>query len=287
MSLFTIYMKINCLSKLSFLNISIPRIYNNTLIKIPLLGGNKVGISNEAWMNDLLKEVHAIKKIKRFYDIGANMGQTLVKVKTIDNSIHYHAFEPNYLCTPYLQKLIRINNSKNTYIYPFGLFNKDSIHSLEGQNDFDKCSSILPQYSDIKHFDAEDYTSKITSFYSYETINNFIGNDKVDIIKIDTEGTELEVITSIKSLIQRDLPLIFIEILPSKKDNQDTILRNQELDIYIRELNYIPYRINKKLKQRFCSLEKRISMGDYAHMDFIDHLLIPCNKVDIYKHLMK
>jgi len=279
-------MRFNLLSKLSFLNISIPRFYNSVLIKIPLLGGNKVGISNEPWMNDILKEIHSIKKINKFYDIGANMGQTLVKVKTIDNSIHYHAFEPNYLCTPYLQKLIKINNWKNTYIYPFGLFDKDSIHLLEGQSDFDKCSSILPQYSDIKHFDAKDYTKKITSFYSYETIKSFLGSDQVDVIKIDTEGSELEVIKTIKTLIKKDLPLIFMEILPFKKDNNDTVLRNQELLAYIKELNYIPYRVNKKLKQRFLNLKKMDSVGDHSNMIYVDHLLIPSNKVNMYNRLI-
>ena len=67
---------------------------------------------------------------------------------------------------------------------------------------------IIPDCAETKKV-----VKKITSFYTYETIKNFIGTDKVDIIKIDTEGTEPEVIKTLESLVRKDLPLIFIEVL--------------------------------------------------------------------------
>ncbi len=73
-------MRLNIFSKITNLKLFIPRIYNGIFIKIPLQDNNKVGISNEPWMYDFIKKSHSIKRIKNFYDVGANLGQTLVKV---------------------------------------------------------------------------------------------------------------------------------------------------------------------------------------------------------------
>ena len=123
-------LRINIFSSLTSFTLFIPRFYNGKIIKVPIQDGIKVGISTERWMSDLLNKIHNIKKIKNFHDVGANLGQTLIKVKTIDNNINYHAFEPNYLCSNYLSKLIKINNWINTHIYPIGIFNEDSLTIL-------------------------------------------------------------------------------------------------------------------------------------------------------------
>ena len=142
----------------------------------------------------------------------------------------------------------------------------------------DKSSSIIPDCAETKKV-----VKKITSFYTYETIKNFIGADKVDIIKIDTEGTEPEVIKTLESLVRKDLPLIFIEVLKLQKDNALKISRDQDLCSYIKKLDYIIFRINKNLKNKFTSIEEINSFGDYSDNIYADHLLIPIDKVNIYK----
>jgi len=275
-------LRINIFSSLTSFVLFIPRFYNGKIIKVPIQDGIKVGISTEPWMKDLLNKIHSISKIKNFHDVGANLGQTLIKVKTIDSDINYHAFEPNYLCSNYLSKLIKINNWANTYIYPIGIFNENSLQYLEGKSDYDKSSSIIPDCAE-----TTKVVKKITSFYTYETIKNFIGTDKVDIIKIDTEGTEPEVIKTLESLVRKDLPLIFIEVLKLQKDNALKIRRDQDLCSYIKKLDYIIFRINKNLKNKFTSIEEINSFGDYFDNIYADHLLIPIDKVNIYKSLVK
>jgi len=275
-------LRINIFSSLTSFTLFIPRFYNGKIIKVPMQDGIKVGISTEPWMKDLLNKIHSISKIKNFHDVGANLGQTLIKVKTIDSDINYHAFEPNYLCSNYLSKLIKINNWANTYIYPIGIFNENSLQYLEGKSDYDKSSSIIPDCAE-----TTKVVKKITSFYTYETIKNFIGTDKVDIIKIDTEGTEPEVIKTLESLVRKDLPLIFIEVLKLQKDNALKIRRDQDLFSYIKKLDYIIFRINKNLKNKFTSIEEINSFGDYFDNIYADHLLIPIDKVNIYKSLVK
>ena len=109
----------------------------------------------------------------------------------------------------------------------------------------------------------------------------------MDIIKIDTEGSELEVIKTLESLVKKDLPLIFIEILKLKKDNALKVRRDQDLCSYIKNLGYIIFRINKNQKNKFTSIEEVNSIGDYPDNIYADHLLIPKSKINFYKTLVK
>ena len=274
-------MRINIFSSLTSFALFIPRFYNGKIIKVPIQDGIKVGISTELWMTNLLNKIHNIKKIKNFHDVGANLGQTLIKIKTIDSSINYHAFEPNYLCSNYLSKLIKINNWINTHIYPIGIFNEDSLKYLEGKSDYDKSSSIMPDCAETKKI-----VRKITSFYTYESIKKLIGDENVDIIKIDTEGSELEVIQSYKSLLIKDSPLVLIEILKLQKDNVKKIKRDQDLSLFIHSLNYNIYRIYKDSNNKLVNLKKENSLGTYDDNQYADHLLIHDSKINIYNKLL-
>lgn len=274
-------MRLNIFSKITNLKLFIPRIYNGIFIKIPLQDNNKVGISNEPWMYDFIKKSHSIKRIKNFYDVGANLGQTLVKVKTVDKDIHYHAFEPNYLCSNYLHKLIDINNWKNVSVYPIGIFDRDSLQYLEGKDDCDKSASIMLDCSE-----TTSIVKKITSFYTYDTIKKFIGEEIVDVIKIDTEGSELEVIRSFNNLLKKDSPLVFIEILKFQETNKKKITRDKELCLYIKELDYSIFRIKKDSRNHFETLIKVEDVGTYKDNIHADHVLIKNSKIIIYKNLI-
>ena len=276
-----IKLRINIFSLITSFTLFVPRIYNGKMIKVPIQDGIKVGISTERWMLELLSKIHKIKKIKNFHDVGANLGQTLLKVKTIDNNINYHAFEPNYLCSNYLSKLIKINKWINTYIYPIGIFNEDSLKYLEGKSDYDKRSSIMPDCAETKKI-----VKKITSFYTFESIAKLIGDENVDIVKIDTEGSELEVIQSYKNLLTKDTPLVLIEILKFQEDNEKKIIRDRDLCDFIHEINYNIFRIYKDSGNKLINLKKVSSLGTYDDNLYADHLLIHDSKIHTYKNLI-
>ena len=185
------------------------------------------------------------------------------------------------MCSNYLSKLIKINNWINTHIYPIGIFNEDSLKYLEGKSDYDKSSSIMPDCAETKKI-----VRKITSFYTYESIKKLIGDENVDIIKIDTEGSELEVIQSYKSLLTKDSPLVLIEILKLQKHNVKKIKRDQDLSLFIHSLNYNIYRIYKDSNNKLVNLKKEKSLGTYDDNQYADHLLIHDSKINIYNKLL-
>ena len=127
---------------------------------------------------------------------------------------------------------------------------------------------------------------KITSFFTYESIKKLIGDENIDIIKIDTEGSELEVIQSYKNLLIKDSPLILIEILKFQEDNEKKIKRDQDLCTFIHVLNYEIYRIYKDSSNKLINLKKENSLGTYDDNLYADHLLIHDSKINTYKKLI-
>ena len=105
---------------------------NDERFKIPVI--QKVGFSNlfmsEPWMIDILKIVLPIDG-KNFIDVGANIGQTLLKLRSVSSKINYIGFEPNPICVNYISKLIEENNFSNTQIIPSGISDKNEIGVLK------------------------------------------------------------------------------------------------------------------------------------------------------------
>lgn len=88
--------KINLLEKV---NLNQTSTINGKKVNIPVI--NKIGFGNlfidELWMIPLIEKLLSIKK-GTFIDIGVNIGQTLIKLKSIDPEINYIGFEPNPMC---------------------------------------------------------------------------------------------------------------------------------------------------------------------------------------------
>ena len=155
---------------------------------------------------------HKISKHPIIFDIGANIGvQTLQLSKYFKDSI-VHSFEPtnfgfkklkkNILLNPKLSKRIFINHSfltnkinnlpKNIYA-SWNLKNKKNVHS--------KHFGSLKTTGNAKSFKLDDYI-----------IKNKIS--KIDFIKLDVDGNELDVLRSgYKFLKSKKTPIIF-EVAP-------------------------------------------------------------------------
>ena len=82
----------------------------------PLLLGN-----TENWLFDLLQIIHREIPIQNFIDVGINIGQTLIKVKSVDKNIPYTGFEPNINCVNYVSHL-RTANQRHPLLLGILLF---------------------------------------------------------------------------------------------------------------------------------------------------------------------
>lgn len=174
------------------------------------------------------------KKTNTFLDIGSNIGYySLLGVKS-NPKMKVFAFEPAFGPKYYLNKNIRINNfSKNINAIDLALSN--TIAEI----DFYEVESLKYKYINYNLAGEGNAGTKKTS-------RNFIKNtvrattldafiyanniENIDLIKIDTEGTEIDILKSGIESIKRFQPIIICETLFNTIEN--------DLDIYFSQLNY-------------------------------------------------
>jgi FkbM family methyltransferase len=264
---------------ISKLNITLRIKINDAVFKIPVM--NKTGWENlfltEGWFNALLKFLN-VNKNWTIIDIGANIGQTLIKVKSIDREISYFGFEPNPVCVNYLYKLIDKNNLKKTTLLPVGVSNRTGLFTFFYYTDSetDPSASIIPDYrpeSGIRKI-------KFGPVFNINEVSQIIELNEINLIKIDVEGAELEVLLSCEEIIRKHRPFIIIEILPVyTSENLIRLERQREIEKFIKKIGYKIFMIKKGVNESFDKLEGKETIGIHGNIINIDYLLTP-SKVD-------
>jgi len=245
---------------------------NNRKIKIPIITG--IGYSNlrtnELWMIDLLKKLLPLKD-GAFIDIGMNVGQTLIKLKCVSPDVQYFGFEPNPLCVYYTRELIKKNGFKNCEIIPVGISNKNGIAILNCYNDeTDSSATIVDDFRLQQKIKYKLFVPVQSFDYVYGTLNL----EKISIIKIDVEGSELEVITSLKSVLRKNRPIILCEILPpysitSRRTRQEKVKK------IIKALNYDICRIQESKNGCLGGLIRIENFNVHSDPSLQNYLFVP------------
>jgi len=251
-------------------------IVNNIEFTIPVI--NEVGFENylslsEPWMNHILQRLIGNSEYpKMFIDVGVNIGQTLIKVKSVSPTINYVGFEPNPLCVNYVNSLIEVNKFMNTEIIPVGIGDKSTVLKLKlfSDSDVDSAASIIDGFRDestvIKTINVPIFK------YSDIPMDNKL---KIGIIKIDVEGAELEVINGFKDRILSDRPVMLVEILPAyQSDNLPRVSRQEKIQKLLHELDYNILQIIKK-DNEFISVQRISEFGIHGDLNLCEFILAP------------
>jgi FkbM family methyltransferase len=144
-------------------------------------------------------------------DVGANVGDYISELVRINESITIHAFEPHPLTFLKLRK--NTENYSNVFIYNKGASSKCGLLNLYdyGSNDGSEHASLFREVIN------EIHGSKSVTSHEVELIDldGFIENNnivEISLLKIDTEGNELEVIRGCtKSIASGKIKLIHFE----------------------------------------------------------------------------
>ena len=105
-----------------------------------------------------------------------------------------------------LKKLVREKNYKNVECLNCGIWNEKKILTLHYRND--GLLSIV---------DDGDLHSSIDNI-KVDAIDNFVGDSKIDFIKMDIEGSELAALEGAKKTIQKFCPVLAICAYHKKED---------------------------------------------------------------------
>ena len=183
------------------------------------------------------------KKKPIIFDIGANAGQSIEQYNKIFENPIIHAFEPQKNEIDILKDKFR--NNQNIIINNLAVGNKEE--NLEFNTYARrKASSFLKVKKDSKwlrdkirqtRVDKEKFTIE-TFNIKVITLDNYVKNnriDKVDILKIDTQGYEDQVLEGAENLIKNNrIEIIEIELIFSE-------IYEKSLQIYDIEKNLIPH----------------------------------------------
>ena len=174
------------------------------------------------------------KKTNIFLDIGSNIGYyALLGVKSNPN-MKVFAFEPAFGPKYFLKKNIEINDFSER-ITPINL----ALSNTSGDIDFYEVESLKYKYVKYNLAGEGNAGTKTTSrnfiknTVSATTLNQFVNSNAIkaiDLIKIDTEGTEIDILISGKQIIKTFEPIVICETLYNTIEN--------ELDDYFSELEF-------------------------------------------------
>lgn len=207
------------------------------------------GADYEPWLDNVFGAAFRCRE-GAFLDVGANIGQTMLKVLAIDRSRQYVGFEPQVMCSAIVQKFIQDNGLTKHTILPIGLSTENkTVKLLMREGDFDSTASIVESFRPDSFYKGHRYVCVRNG----DAVAAELHLDSVAVIKIDVEGAELEVIEGLANSIQKHQPFVVFEVLnfylavtnealaePTVRFRKD---RLEKLESILRSFGYEIYRI--------------------------------------------
>lgn len=166
-------------------------------------------------------------------DIGANMGGTALGFsKIVGKEGTVIAFEPDKINYQKACHNISLNDASAIKLMNIGLGNENKAYKLYAVNDENRGMNRILQHSSEHPF-TEISVRKLDDVLA-ET-----GIKKVDLIKIDVEGFEMNVLQGAISTLKTSKPVLFIELDENNLREQQSCA--SELITFLHRLNYTVY----------------------------------------------
>jgi FkbM family methyltransferase len=164
------------------------------------------------------------------FDIGANIGQTSKKLCSYFPNSTIYCFEPVGETYKLLEKNVREHSNIQTFNLAMGASAGEAEIFHRANSEWNSLVKSLNE--NAKNTDAVSEVIKV------DTIDNFVKEkkiSKIDFLKSDTEGFEMEVLRGAKYCLENQLiDMIYVEVGFSKMDSQHTYFNRlmEELENY-------------------------------------------------------
>lgn len=196
-------------------------------------------------------------------DIGAHLGLlSSICAQLTGKTGRIYCFEPTPSTFSVLKEVVRLNNAQDI-IFP----QNKAVSNFTGQLDFFIDEN---EGSNANSLVGRDDKNRSTRKMEVITLDDFLRVqqiDKLDLVKIDAEGSELDVLTGARKSLERFRPRIILALHPQLIRNNNQSL-SAIYDLLV-ELNYEVFFKSQPLsKESFCSTE-----------DLFDVHLLPKNRL--------
>ncbi len=175
--------------------------------------------------NDLIKNCNV------FFDIGANIGYYSIMAATSSTAVKVFSFEPAEGPQKFLENNIRINGFRNRIKN-----NKLALSNQVGKITFyevnnEKYSYLKYNLSGVGNAEGVKHDRKMSEYEVLSNrLDNFVNENNIhgiDIIKIDTEGTEHLILEGARESIIKYKPIIICETLFNKiEDTLEKLMKS-------------------------------------------------------------
>ncbi len=180
---------------------------------------------NKYFLSEKNKIQDFVKKGDVVVDVGANIGLfSLILSDLVDDSGKVYSFEPIPLLYKKLINNINLNDIKNI----------TTIETGVGETESETEIFLNPAQSGLSSAVAKPSGNFVSQKIKLTTLDKYFmsKNEKVAFIKIDTEGYEPKVLRGAIELINRDKPVVYIEL---GGDHQQTSIEALKI---LKELSY-------------------------------------------------
>jgi len=164
----------------------------------------------EPEVTDLISNI--LKKGMVTVDVGADMGYfSVLMAKSVSDSGRVFAFEPIPWGYDRLIENLKLNNLSNVTPYNYALFDKNGISTMP---DPQKVSMLAGKKRVNKMKNSIEVNLKV-----FDEVVQELKITKMDFVKIDCEGAEMNILLGMKSSIKTFFPEFIIEIHYDKIKN--------------------------------------------------------------------
>lgn len=141
-------------------------------------------------------------------DIGANVGLHSLLLAAVNPDATIHAFEPIARVRARLERNIELNGFANVHVHEPALSNVSGLRSMHVPS-----FPVPVEASADAAFRQGGEVEKVT----FSTLDEFVAAHElgsVDLVKVDTEGTEHLVVEGAMVTLRRYRPFLVVEVLP-------------------------------------------------------------------------
>lgn len=214
-----------------------------------------------------------------FFDVGANIGQTLLDWMSAPIRSSYVGFEPNSICVRHLKSVIEDNEIANARIIPAGLSGESGILNLylSSATASDSGASMMADLRPDQH-----HVPTPIPVFRLDEIASALPEGGVSLIKIDVEGAELHTLRGMAGTLADCKPWVMCEVLhrDGAADQASYLARNASVVQFLNSVRYEIYRIvQSEDRLTVAALEQVIAFPDAVYTEAsktaCDYMFLP------------
>lgn len=159
-----------------------------------------------------------------FIDVGANVGQTLLKVVPRFPRVRYVAVEPNESCVRYLADLCEANGFAHVSVVDAALADSCGEAELWVRYPDDILATTTAGFRTYTRYARSLGVRAVTG----DSLVRDQGLERVDVIKVDVEGGEAGVVAGFAATLAAFRPYVICEVLPVRTEDAGVTRRRTE-----------------------------------------------------------